>query len=104
MRIGKLSNRRVGRSDKVRARELRFTRDRFIVVLSDGRELALPLDWYPTLRAATAAQRARWRLLGNGTAFHWPDLDLDLSLPGVMAGLPELIPPPPPLAENGRTT
>jgi hypothetical protein len=55
--------------------------------LTDGRELAAPLEWFPRLRDATAAQRANWRLIGRGEGVHWPDLDEDISVSGLL-GLP----------------
>lgn len=54
------------------------------VRLSDGRELSAPLEWFPRLRDATAAQRANWRLIGKGAGVHWPDLDEDVSVAGLL--------------------
>lgn len=54
------------------------------VVLADGRELAAPLEWFPRLRDANAAQRANWRLIGRGQGIHWPELDEDISVKGLM--------------------
>src|SRR5689334_17479646 len=88
-------------ADAVVATGLRFGRGRLIVALSDGREVSVPLAWYPTLERATAARRNRWQLLGGGRAVHWPDLDLDLSIAGLTRGFPEAVPRPPKLA---RTT
>jgi len=64
---------------------VRFTRDMLYVQLADGREVGAPLEWYPRLRKATAAQRARWRLIGKGVGIHWDDVDEDLSVEGVLA-------------------
>ncbi len=50
------------------------------VTLADGRELAAPLEWFPRLRDANAAQRGNWRLIGRGQGIHWPDLDEDISV------------------------
>lgn len=62
-------------------------RDEMLVVeLSDGRALAVPLVWYPRLWHGTAAERARYRLIGRGEGLHWPDLDEDLSVEGLLAG------------------
>jgi hypothetical protein len=66
-----------------------------IMRLSDGRELSVPLVLYPTLRDASARERASWGLLGGGRAFRWSALDLDLSVEGILQGLPERIPRPP---------
>src|ERR1035441_10988709 len=50
------------------------------VTLADGRELAVPLEWFPRLRNATPDQRSRWRLIGRGDGIHWPDVDEDISV------------------------
>jgi hypothetical protein len=54
------------------------------VRLSDGREVSVPLAWFPNLRDATPEHRANWRLLGRGIGIHWPDLDEDLSIAGLL--------------------
>jgi hypothetical protein len=64
---------------------VRFTKDMLYVQLADGREVGAPLEWFPRLRKATAAQRNRWRLIGRGVGIHWEDLDEDLSVAGVLA-------------------
>jgi hypothetical protein len=78
-----------------RAKGLRFEANRLIVVFRDGREIHIPLRLYPSLLAATPSQRAKWIMIGPGKGFHWPDLDLDLSLDGLILGLRESIPAPP---------
>jgi hypothetical protein len=83
-----------------RAARLRFANDRLIVLFKDGREVHLPLRLYPTLLAATKKQREAWQKIGPGKAFHWKDLDLDLSIEGLIQGLREMIPQPP--APNAR--
>jgi len=55
------------------------------VQLSDGREVGVPLEWFPSLRDATADQRANWRLIGRGIGIHWEELDEDLSVEGLLA-------------------
>ena len=54
------------------------------VTLADGRELAAPLEWFPRLRDATPEQRKNWRFIGNGRGIHWPDLDEDISIEGLL--------------------
>jgi hypothetical protein len=56
------------------------------VVLDDGRELAVPIEWFPRLRDATAADRSNWRLIGRGEGIHWPDIDEDISVAGLLRG------------------
>ncbi len=50
------------------------------IVLADGRELAVPLEWFPRLRDATPEQRSHWRLIGGGQGTHWPDVDEDTAV------------------------
>ena len=66
-----------------------------IMRLSDARELSVPLALCPTLRKARLQARAGWELLGGGRAVRWEALDLDLSVEGILQGLPERIPRPP---------
>ena len=56
------------------------------VTLDDGRELAVPLEWFPRLRDGSPAARANWRLIGIGEGIHWPDLDEDISVIGLLSG------------------
>ena len=56
------------------------------VVLDDGRELAVPIEWFPRLRDATAGQRSNWRFIGRGEGIHWPDIDEDVSVAGLLRG------------------
>lgn len=58
------------------------------VRLLDGRELSVPLEWFPKLRDATVAQRKQWRLIGRGVGLHWEALDEDLSIVGLLRGSP----------------
>lgn len=58
--------------------DLSFTQDKMNVFLEDGRELAVPLEWFPTLRDATSQQLNNWRFIGNGEGIHWPELDEDI--------------------------
>lgn len=57
------------------------------VAFLDGRVLCVPLAWFPVLNAATPEQRARYEIGGGGVGLHWPDLDEDLSIAGLMAGV-----------------
>jgi len=58
--------------------------DRIVVVLADGRELAVPLAWFPRLADATVEQRRNWRLIGRGHGIHWPDVDEDISVASLL--------------------
>lgn len=68
-----------------RAVDVRVTDDALEVRLADGRELRVPLAWFPKLQAASASARQQWRLVGNGVGIHWPEVDEDLSVAGLLA-------------------
>jgi hypothetical protein len=78
----------------LKARRVWFTRSAgrgwLMVELADGRAVGLPLAACPTLKRASAAQRSRYRLIGRGYGVHWPGLDLDLSIDGIVAGRGEV--------------
>ncbi len=57
---------------------------RMFVRLEDGRELAVPLDWFPILRDATPEQKNNWRFIGDGEGIHWEDLDEDILVEGLI--------------------
>jgi len=64
--------------------EVTFDDDMLAVFLSDGREIRVPLEWFPRLRDASPEERLHWRLIGKGIGIHWPGLDEDLSLEGLL--------------------
>jgi hypothetical protein len=59
---------------------VRFSDDALIVTLSDGREVSVPLEWFPRLRDAAPEQRNHWRLIARGIGIHWEDVDEDISV------------------------
>lgn len=63
-----------------------FSADAFRVALDDGRELSVPLAWFPRLLHATPEQRQGWELIGRGEGLHWEELDEDISVAGLLAG------------------
>ena len=69
-----------------RAVDLQVTRDTIRVWLLDGRTVTVPLDWYPRLCHGTDEERNNWEAPGDGTAIHWPDLDEDVSVGGLISG------------------
>ena len=71
-----------------RAKEVVFSEDELTVVLADGRRISVPLAWFPRLLRATHAQRRNFELLGDGIGIHWPDVDEDLSVEGLLRGNP----------------
>lgn len=68
------------------ADNVQVSEDTLTVELSDGRTIAVPLDWYPRLAHGTDHERQKWRLIGGGHGIHWPDLDEDISVEGLLAG------------------
>lgn len=71
-----------------RVADVRFDTERLIVDLAHGRTIAVPLAWYPRLLNATPIQRAHWVKAGGGLGIHWPDIDEDLSVAGLLQGIP----------------
>jgi hypothetical protein len=67
---------------------VKVTESELAVELGDGRRVCVPLAWYPRLQHRSARERRNWRLIGKGTGIHWPDLDEDISVAGLIAGRP----------------
>ena len=70
----------------LRAQGVSVTDDSLVVELVDGRTISVPLAWYPRLAHGTHAERAEWRFIGDGEGIHWPQLDEDISIEGLVAG------------------
>jgi hypothetical protein len=68
------------------AKTIRVTDERLVVELTDGREISVPLAWYPRLAHGTPEEWRRWELIGRGIGIHWPDLDEDISIESLLAG------------------
>ena len=69
------------------AKSVECTGVSLIVDLIDGRTISAPLIWFPLLANASPAQLKNWELLGDGDGIHWPDLDEDLSVAGLLIGI-----------------
>ncbi len=69
-------------------KDVRVTEDTLSADLIDGRTIIVPLVWYPRLLHATPAQRAHWQICGGGYSIHWPGIDEDLSIEGLLRGSP----------------
>jgi hypothetical protein len=69
-----------------RAVGARCTDDELIVQLADGRALSVPLLWFPRLAAASAEARGNVVLIGEGDGLHWPAVDEDISVAGLLSG------------------
>ena len=68
------------------AKSVEFDESMMRVTFTDGRVLSVPLAWFPVLRDAPPEQRAHYEIGGGGVGLHWPELDEDLSVAGLMAG------------------
>ena len=71
-----------------RAIAVKLTKTSLVVDLDDGRTVMVPIGWYPRLAHGKPAERNRWRLIARGEGIHWPDLDEDISVEGLLAGHP----------------
>jgi hypothetical protein len=63
-----------------------FDTDNMWLRLNDGRQLAVPLSYFPRLLKATVAQRQKYELSGGGTGIHWDEIDEDISVPALLMG------------------
>ena len=77
-----------------RVADVEITEDVLTVALMDGRSISVPLVWYPRLCKATDAERQNWQIAGGGYGIHWPDIDEDLSVAGLLRGAPAPRPKP----------
>jgi hypothetical protein len=70
------------------AKRVKVTEHALIVELRDGRSVSVPIEWYPRLAEGRPNERRHWELIGPGIGIHWPDLDEDISVEGLLLGLP----------------
>lgn len=69
-----------------KVKRLEFTAEHMDLLLEDGRLLRIPLDWYPRLEWATPKQRKDYRLIFDGEAIEWPEIDEAVSVAGLLRG------------------
>ena len=74
----------VNKSTNVLASKVWFSKDMLFVHLQDGREIGVPLLWFPRLRTASEEQLNEWRLIGNGVGIHWESIDEDISISALL--------------------
>jgi hypothetical protein len=72
------------------AKSLRFDESMMWVELADGRQLGVPLAYFPRVLNATAEQRQEFVISGGGAGIHWDTLDEEISVEGLFAGLGDL--------------
>ncbi len=70
----------------LRIANVTVTEDTLSVDLEDGRTIAVPIGWYPRLAHGAPAERLNFRVSGAGYAIHWPDLDEDIGVEGLLSG------------------
>ena len=75
-------------SNDPRIQDVRVTEDEIIAHLADGRVISVPLAWSWRLAEARPKQRTNFRLIGSGQGVHWPDVDEDISVEGMLHGIP----------------
>lgn len=73
---------------EARVQSVHFENDALVVQLLDGRVISVPLAWYPRLHHGSAKERDNYRFTGNGFGIHWPDLEEDISVSGLIIGQP----------------
>lgn len=78
--------RRAYRPTSALAKDVRFDDEMMHVTLADGRIISVPIIWFPLLREATPKQRENCEIGGGGISLHWPEIDEDLSLAGLLDG------------------
>lgn len=71
-----------------RIKTVTVTDEAIVAHLKDGRSISVPLDWSWRLTDATAEERTHWEIIGDGQGVHWPDVDEDISLEGMLHGIP----------------
>jgi len=71
-----------------RGASVEFVNEMLSVVMIDGRNIRVPLVWYPRLLSASPGQRENWEISSGGYGIHWPDVDEDLSTEGLLRGAP----------------
>lgn len=74
----------INKSTNVLASKVWFSKDMLFVHLQDGREIGVPLLWFPKLRKASEVQLNEWRLIGNGIGIHWESIDEDISISALL--------------------
>ena len=71
---------------EARASKVWFDHENLWVSLQDGRQLSVPLAYFPRLLKGSTSKRKKYELSGGGTGIHWDDLDEDISVPGLLLG------------------
>ncbi|MCC7203035.1 MAG: DUF2442 domain-containing protein [Nitrospirae bacterium] len=73
---------------EIKIKDVSITEDTITAYLVDGRTISVPLAWSWRLSEATAEERAKYEIIGDGQGIHWPDVDEDISAEGMLYGTP----------------
>jgi hypothetical protein len=73
-------------TEEPRAQQVTVNEESLVIDFVDGRTLIVPIAWFPRLWHATPAERNHFEIFGDGAFIHWPDLDEDLHVPGLLSG------------------
>jgi hypothetical protein len=71
---------------EAKAQKIWFDEDNLWIMFTDGRQLSVPLVYFPRLKRASADQRNRYEISGGGTGLHWDEIDEDISVPNLLMG------------------
>ena len=71
---------------EAKASKVFFDEDNLWVILKDGRQLSVPLVYFPRLLNSTPEQREKYEISGGGIGLHWDELDEDISVPALLSG------------------
>jgi len=74
--------------ERAKAQAVEVTDEELRVALTDGRAIVVPLAWFPRLWHGSPAERQNWVLIGEGEGIHWPELDEDIKVSHLLAGIP----------------
>jgi hypothetical protein len=73
-------------AQRIQATDVNINEDTLTVELADGRTLSVPIAWYPRLLYGSQSERNHWEWIGDGEGIHWPDIDEDISIEGLILG------------------
>ena len=73
---------------EARIQSASVTDDTISAQLVDGRTISVPLTWSWRLSEATTEQRSRFEIIGSGSGIHWPEVDEDITVEGMLHGIP----------------
>lgn len=76
--------------NNAKAQKVWFDEDNLWLLLIDGRQLSVPISFFPTLAGASKKNQNEYELSGGGTGIHWDALDEDLYVPNLLLGITDV--------------